>query len=1213
MKILKIRGRNINSLKGDFIIDFTLPPLKDAGIFAITGPTGSGKTTLLDTICLALYNKVPRGSSPNEDVMTKHTADCLAEVEFEIGGKIYRSSWSQKRSYGKADGKLQQPKMELSLLTGEDFIIEESHINKVREKNEEITGLDFNRFCQSMVLAQGGFAAFLSADDKSRANLLEKMTGTEVYAEISRIAYQRATDHEKRLEELEKQFKSISVLSEDEVVQKNAELAQLTKDLKILEKEIATFADEKAKLLDYQSGQKRLSELSIELHDVEEQIASRKNQFARLEVFDKSSEERSLIEQQNSLNEEIRNLHQELLQYEEKVRELSAKSAELKIECDSFSEKSRSFEAEYAKRLAAIEKARTKDTDISKTLEKLKIAAEEKHKTQIELESAEQKLAVSQNKITEFEKQLRELDRELEKNKNADQIAEKILLIEELITKISETETELKLLNDNLARAKEELKSAENLEKLLLERTGIFQTKLDELKVEYEKARDNLTAKSSGETKILERISFLETQKKQIEKIIGNLAKSNELAQEADRVEKNVEKLASELSDSQKALLENEEIIKERQKKLQEAERFFALESRVISLEDMRHELVDGEPCPLCGAKEHPFAAGYEINLEKTESEMKECKERLEEARCQQIELISKHSGLEVAYKTEKKNLLKLKEEYEKNRRDLAESCAKADVEGDISVENLEIMLDKVNRELAGQKEAFEQREILKNAVLEAERALHVEEKNFDKHKLELERNFSDLKQIREKIHVIEENIMVLKKRLQENSDRAESYFEKSGFTYIPDCPQESLKALKEIIGKRNDLLKRVNELEANLKLAQEEQGNLKMLHLEIQARNNETSRQFAILNQELTDLRKEREAALGDTDVDKAYNDLHLEKKAMETQAEKLKNNRSDCENNLKSSIMQKDRVCRDINEKNASLEILSELLIEKIHRLGFSSIDEFISFVPDKDEAEKLRTDKEELTKKLNQIEGRIQEIKIKQDELSDYANIDEELLFRKLEEAEKQSIEKHELMADLKHVLKLDAQNREELGTMADKIAVQRRETEIWSRLRMLIGSKEGDKFRKFAQGLTLEMLVSIANAKLQLLNRRYQLCRKSCEDMSLEIIDLYQAGIKRPVNTLSGGETFLVSLALAISLSELASRRIKIESLFLDEGFGTLDADTLDTALSALSLIQSEGRTIGVISHVDSLKERIPVQIRVTPSSGGHSSISVSESN
>ena len=165
-------------------------------------------------------------------------------------------------------------------------------------------------------------------------------------------------------------------------------------------------------------------------------------------------------------------------------------------------------------------------------------------------------------------------------------------------------------------------------------------------------------------------------------------------------------------------------------------------------------------------------------------------------------------------------------------------------------------------------------------------------------------------------------------------------------------------------------------------------------------------------------------------------------------------------------------------------------------------------------------------------------------------------------------------------------------------------------VWRRLRELIGSHDGSKFRRYAQGMSLDILTRHANRHLATLSDRYQICRDDDQEaLNLHIEDLHQAGTKRPMASLSGGESFLASLALALGLSDLAGRNVRIESLFIDEGFGSLDPDTLEVAIAALEGLRQDNKTVGVISHVDLLKERIGTQIAVEKRAGGVSTIRI----
>ncbi|MDR3265848.1 MAG: AAA family ATPase, partial [Synergistaceae bacterium] len=190
MRILQIRFKNLNSLRGEWKIDFTNPAYASEGIFAITGPTGAGKTTMLDAICLALYGRTPRlrdiTQSTNE-IMSRQTGECFAEVLFEAGPagapERYWASWSQHRARKRPDGALQTPRHEVAD-AGTGKILETRQLD-VAEKIEEVTGLSFDRFVRSMLLAQGSFTTFLQSGPNERSPVLEQITGTEIYSRIS--------------------------------------------------------------------------------------------------------------------------------------------------------------------------------------------------------------------------------------------------------------------------------------------------------------------------------------------------------------------------------------------------------------------------------------------------------------------------------------------------------------------------------------------------------------------------------------------------------------------------------------------------------------------------------------------------------------------------------------------------------------------------------------------------------------------------------------------------------------------------------------------------------------------------------------------------------------------------------------------------------------------------------------------------------------------
>ncbi|MFN7118996.1 MAG: SbcC/MukB-like Walker B domain-containing protein, partial [Saprospiraceae bacterium] len=199
--------------------------------------------------------------------------------------------------------------------------------------------------------------------------------------------------------------------------------------------------------------------------------------------------------------------------------------------------------------------------------------------------------------------------------------------------------------------------------------------------------------------------------------------------------------------------------------------------------------------------------------------------------------------------------------------------------------------------------------------------------------------------------------------------------------------------------------------------------------------------------------------------------------------------------------------------------------------------------------------------------------------------------------------------EKIGEIRRELKQNEAAQQTAKDLAQRIQNQQKEHARWAKLKDIIGSADGKEFRVFAQGLTLKRVTQLANRYLQNLNGRYWIQKRDGKDLDLEIVDTYQADNRRSMNTLSGGESFLVSLALALGLSDLAGNNAQIQSLFIDEGFGTLDDNSLDLAITTLENLQASGKTIGVISHVKELKERITAQIRVKKQSNGFSEIEI----
>ncbi|MDR0385086.1 MAG: AAA family ATPase [Prevotellaceae bacterium] len=254
MKILAIRGKNLASLEKEFEVDFTAEPLRSAGIFVITGPTGSGKSTLLDALCLALFDASPRTNRASENIQVHDVGDKTinqrdsrnilrrgateghAEVEFaSLGGETFRSRWSVRRARSKADGSMQSSEIRLYNLSAEK---EEPGLKtELLAKISGLIGLSFDQFTRSVLLAQGDFATFLKARQSEKAELLEKLTGTDIYSRISVAIYEKTKAAEAGWNLVNERIKGTELLPEEQIIALESEKTAVQQELATLKKE----------------------------------------------------------------------------------------------------------------------------------------------------------------------------------------------------------------------------------------------------------------------------------------------------------------------------------------------------------------------------------------------------------------------------------------------------------------------------------------------------------------------------------------------------------------------------------------------------------------------------------------------------------------------------------------------------------------------------------------------------------------------------------------------------------------------------------------------------------------------------------------------------------------------------------------------------------------------------------------------------------------
>jgi len=292
-------------------------------------------------------------------------------------------------------------------------------------------------------------------------------------------------------------------------------------------------------------------------------------------------------------------------------------------------------------------------------------------------------------------------------------------------------------------------------------------------------------------------------------------------------------------------------------------------------------------------------------------------------------------------------------------------------------------------------------------------------------------------------------------------------------------------------------------------------------------------------------------------------------------------------------------------------STQLLNELN-QSCLSLKIASIEQLKEFILSEQKAQEYRTQQQTLLSQRAILNEEKQTLTLNFNELFEKNNTDftKEEIEQKLITIQTTIEDILEQRGQLKQVLEQDVENRKKFAKYEEELGKLRAQLDIWSTMNKLIGDADGKRFSNFVQDITLRQLIQLGNVRLQKFSDRYLLDIPEGNLSSLTIIDTHMGNSKRAVTTLSGGESFMISLALAFGLSDFSSKNVNIESLFIDEGFGSLDEESLDEAISILEHMQSESnKSIGIISHVSELKERIGTKIRLTKGGNGYSTIAI----
>ena len=1074
MKILELRFKNLNSLYGEWHIDFTDPEYAYNGIFALTGPTGSGKSTILDAICLALYGSTPRLgriTQSSNDIMSRQTGECFAEVVFASQAGRYRCHWAHHRSRKKADGELQSPRHEIAEFDGKKKILE-NKLTSVLNAVEEKTGMDFDRFTRSILLAQGGFDTFLKATVEQKSKILEQITGTKIYSDISIGVHERLRDEKTTLSNLEAETRGILTLTPEEELALEGALAQAQQE----ESKLQTSVSDLTKATAWLTG---IEQLQKDIRDLAEEET-------RLEV--------------------------DMLTFapERSILEVATKASALEGVYATLSELRKQQKEEEA--------ALTREVDVLPALEaEAKAGSEALAKAEEQTQQAKK----AQQESAPIIKAVRVLDQK---------IAQIATSIDESTTSIAKDVTSIGACT--IQREKEEKKESELQEKL---------TDIHTYCTEHHHDRALVT----DLTGIVGQIQALETKQREIAKKEEEKARGTKALvvaekalaackEKSDALVKKHTALSSELQTKRGELstLLGDKLLREYRAEKEALLREMVYLHKIVELEEYRFKLQDGKACPLCGSLEHPFALGNVPVPDALEDTITALTKVITDAEDLQ-------TSIEALVSQERDANTALNEQKQQESTDFhAKESAQTSYDTHVSA------LKEAQQLFAEMKEAVLQK-LIPYGIPEIPDDLHVLMDSLYARRDVWQANEKEKKRIEETLAII----------------------------------QGEKQRLEGIIATHEGALLEKEEI---LKALGASFGEVKVARHELYEDNDPDSEEDKLA-------KTIREAEAKEKDARVASADLLLHVSTSKTRI-----------GSLESSL----------SKRKSQLKGKEDLFLEELTTIGFSEEQQFLSSSLPIAERNHLAQKAKALDDRQTALKASRQDrtARLDSEQAKSLTTIPLEELQLSYKKQEDELQEARDAVAEYKAKIKANIEAKRRIENKQESLGKQKKEVEKWEKLHTLIGSADGKKFRNFAQGLTFELMVGHANKQLAKMSDRYLLIRSDDQPLELNVIDNYQAGEVRSTKNLSGGESFIVSLTLALGLSKMASRKVRVDSLFLDEGFGTLDEASLETALKTLSSLQQDGKLIGVISHVSAMQEMISTQITITPSSGGRSILS-----
>lgn len=1223
MKILALRGENLASLSAPFALEFQSPAWQQQGLFAITGRTGAGKSTLLDALCLALYARMPRldravsvtvegvGANDPRTIITRGASHAWAECEFMGNdGLPYRSRWSVRRARGRAKGRLQADEMQAWCLAHTPPRALGRTKTEVLRALVLALGLSFEQFRRAVLLAQGDFAAFLHAPADERATLLERLTGTEAYSRVSIAAFEQAKIARAQCDALQANLGQEMPLGEVERAALVAELAQASKACDQAQQAWQAAAQTVQNAQTKAALQQAFLEAKQAYTDACQAQAVHAAQHPDLARYCAVQAARPAWEVWRQTQ---RRLQEQSLVQTRLAQQVALATQAYQTAQGVQTQAQAAYDAELAVQRSAQlqwQQAHRLEAEMQVLQQHHQALLEQQQRHTRALTSDQQQIRTLTQRLQQAQNQLSTLALEQQRQNVWAPLAENwehwFTHLRQQAQWLQSDRQQEKIEQQQQAAYREQAQTLSEQQQTL----DSYTQQLRHTQENYQRARAHQRAAP---------LAALYAEREQLQQAIHQLNQYHQSWQQLQELEQLIHAQQAEVTSATEAIRTAQNNIAHHAQTYEVQQALYEMAERTLDqvmmaanphVAELRQQLTPEQACPVCGSTDHPWANTATAALEGLYQQQRTQAQELRQAvECTQALL--------------QKNMV-LRDQSQRHQQYLTQQLTQAQQQQQTLRASLGHHADPVWNETlyASELAKLEQKmHGLNLPIQQAEWAHQQLERAQQQHEDMLQRvqmaqqycqgNQKKTAELQTQWQKTQAQRHALQAQLQANAQRLEPVLAPSLGQWQDVLRQDTngfFKACTQQVEHYLDLQEQQQTLTESLTQSQQQLQTLQARLQPAQEALQRLDTQVKDAQIALQTLHDEWEQLTGGLSVSELI-------AAQEAKLNRLQQQCQQADGQVQHTSQQWHDAQRQVDQINGEKRMLTEHSVYTQARweavceqLGMSTDGVAQDLHLDPQQIEQWQQEAEDLAQtvaRCNQhCETRAHDL------AAQPATLPLEAAQAALQQAQAHVAATQAVYTNLQRaVAQDDARCAAHAARLPSLLAAQN-QLQRWEQLRDLLGSADGKKLRSFVQGLTLDVLLAHSNQHLQQLTARYRLQRVA-HTLELQVCDRVFGDEMRSIHSVSGGETFILALALALGLASLSAEKVVVESLFIDEGFGALDHQTLDGVLAALENLQASGRRVGIISHVPALMERIAWQVQVVGDGHGHSRVVVPE--